>query len=298
VTDRAGAASTPASEPPAEHTPLRVHALTTGRVIIRQSHVRGVGTGNARRLHTLRDKSWTDPLPIHAWAIEHPEGVAVVDTGEVSAGSNPRHYPALHPFLRRAVRFDIGRQDEIDRQLQQVGLAVDQVRWVVITHLHNDHAGGLGHFRDAEIVMTREEWVSAQGLRGRGRGYLPQYFPAWLTPRTVEFRANPVGPFPASYPLTGAGDVLLVPTPGHTHGHLSVIVDQPGQPRLVLAGDASYRQDLMLEGAVDGVAADERTAIETLSRLRSYSREQPTVYLPAHDPGSGGRFSAREIVPA
>ena len=109
-----------------------VHALTTGRVIIRQSHVRGVGTGNARRLHTLRDKSWTDPLPIHAWAIEHPEGVAVVDTGEVSAGSNPRHYPALHPFLRRAVRFDIGRQDEIDRQLQQVGLAVDQVRWVVL----------------------------------------------------------------------------------------------------------------------------------------------------------------------
>jgi glyoxylase-like metal-dependent hydrolase (beta-lactamase superfamily II) len=64
----------------------------------------------------------------------------------------------------------------------------------------------------------------------------------------VEFRADPVGPFPASYPLTEAGDVLLVPTPGHTHGHLSVIVDQPGQPRLVLAGDASYRQDLMLEG--------------------------------------------------
>lgn len=47
-----------------------------------------------------------------------------------------------------------------------------------------------------------------------------------------------------------------------------------------------------------GVAADERAAIETLSRLSSYSREQPTVYLPAHDPGSGGRFSAREIVPA
>ena len=49
------------------------------------------------------------------------------------------------------------------------------------------------------------------GMRGRGRGYLPQFFPSWLRPRTVELRGNPVGPFPASYPLTGAGDVLLVP---------------------------------------------------------------------------------------
>jgi N-acyl homoserine lactone hydrolase len=88
--------------------------------------------------------------------------------------------------------------------------------------------------------------------------------------------------------------VLLVPTRGHTYGHLSVIVEQPGEPRLVLAGDASYRQDLML----DGVAADERAAQETLGRLQRYVRGQPTVYLPAHDPGSNGRFSARQIVPA
>ena len=83
----------------------------------------------------------------------------VVDTGEVSVGSDARHYPALNPYLRRATRFDIGRQDELDRQLQRVSLAVDQVRWVVITHLQTDHAGGLGYFRDAEIVMARQEWL-------------------------------------------------------------------------------------------------------------------------------------------
>lgn len=107
-----------------------------------------------------------------------------------------------------------------------------------------------------------------------------------------------VGPFPASYPLTDAGDVLLVPTRGHTFGHLSVLVEQPGGPRLVLAGDASYRQDLMLDGVVDGVAADEKAAKATLGRLQRYVREQPTVYLPAHDPGSDKRFSAQEIIPA
>jgi glyoxylase-like metal-dependent hydrolase (beta-lactamase superfamily II) len=78
---------------------------------------------------------------------------------------------------------------------------------------------------------------------------------------------------------------------------------QPGPYRQVAAGqdeagDASYRQDLMLDGVVDGVAADERAARETLGRLQRYVREQPTVYLPAHDPGSNGRFSAKQIVPA
>ena len=64
-----------------------MHALTTGHVRVREAQVRGVGTGDARRLNVLRDKNWTGPLPIHAWAIEHPEGVIVVDTGEVAAGS-------------------------------------------------------------------------------------------------------------------------------------------------------------------------------------------------------------------
>ena len=76
-----------------------------------------------------------------------------------------------------------------------------------------------------------------------------------------------------------------------------MIVEQPGGPRLVLAGDASYRQDLMLDGVVDGVAADERAAKETLGRLHRYAREQPTVYLPAHNPGSNERFTAKQVVP-
>jgi N-acyl homoserine lactone hydrolase len=111
----------------------------------------------------------------------------------------------------------------------------------------------------------------------RPRPWLPTaVLPRWLRPNTLELRGHPVGPFHASYPLTDAGNVLLVPTRGHTFGHLSVIIEQPGGLRLILAGDASYRQDLMLDGVVDGAAADEKAARETLGRLQRYVREQPT----------------------
>jgi N-acyl homoserine lactone hydrolase len=88
-----------------------------------------------------------------------------------------------------------------------------------------------------------------------------------------------------------------VPTPGHTHGHLSVLVIRPGLPDLLLAGDASFTEQLMLDGIVDGVAIDARAARETLGRLQRHTRSRPTVYLPAHDPRSAHRFEHAETVP-
>jgi N-acyl homoserine lactone hydrolase len=273
-----------------------VHAIRTGSVRVRERQLQGAGSGSRRLLNTLLDKRWTLPLPIHAWVVEHPEGVIVVDTGEIAKASDPHYYPASNPYLRRGTRMEIGPQDEIGPQLGAIGIDPGQVRWVVLTHLHPDHAGGLAFFPQAEVVVARREYQSAKALGGRLRGYLPQHWPAWLRPRPIEFSGDPVGPFPASWPLTQAGDVLLVPTQGHTHGHLSVMVREPGQPTLLLAGDASYRQDLMLSGTIDGVTIDERAAHATLERLQRLVRADPTVFLPAHDPGSGERFAGRVIV--
>lgn len=277
---------------------MRIHSISTGHVQVRESQVHSRGTGGRRRLNVLRDPHWTQPLPIHAWAIEHPEGLVLVDTGEVHEASDPRYYPAANPYLRRATRFQVDPGDVIDEQLRRLGLAADQVRWVVLTHLHADHAGGLRFFPQAEIVLAEAEYAAARGVPGRLRGYTPQHWPDWLAPRTTRFPAGPVGQFAASHALTAAGDVLLVPTPGHTHGHLSVLVHRPDQPTLLLAGDASYTQQLMLDGVVDGVAVDERAAHDTLRRLQRLTRSESTVYLPAHDPGSAERYRLEQVVPS
>ncbi len=275
---------------------LKIHAVQTGTVAIKSRQVRGEGHGLARQARTLPDRRWTAMLPITVWVIEHPEGLIVVDTGETAQATLPGYFPRWHPYYRLGLRLAVRPEDEIGPQLRARGLSPDAVRWVVLTHLHTDHAGGLAHFPHAEIVVSRAEYDLASGLEGRLRGYLPNRWPAWFAPRLLAFDPIAVEPFTRSHALTQAGDIVLVSTLGHTAGHLSVIV-RDGEHTLFLAGDTSYTEQTLLDNAVDGVSPDEDLARTTLRQIRLYARDVPTVYLPSHDPGGMARLAARRILP-
>ncbi len=75
---------------------MKIHALQTGTVAIKERQRRGVGHGTRRRVNTLLDRVWTEPLPIYAWAIEHPEGLIVVDTGETARALEPAYFTRWH----------------------------------------------------------------------------------------------------------------------------------------------------------------------------------------------------------
>src|SRR5690348_8131248 len=274
---------------------LRIHTIQTGSVSIKSRQSRGEGHGGRRLMNTLRDKNWVQ-VPIYAWVIEHPEGVIVVDTGDTARTAQKGYFPRWHPFLRQtADKFLISPEDEIGPQLQKLGIAPGDVCWVVLTHLHTDHAGGLHHFPRAEILVSRKEYAVARGLNGILQGYLPYRWPRWFNPRLVDFTSEAVGPFPASFPLTKANDVILLPTEGHSNGHLSVLVRED-ERSIFLAGDTSYTQQLMLEQAVDGVSPDEKVAAQTLKRILAYTQANPTVYLPSHDPEAPERLAKRHVV--
>ena len=80
---------------------MKIHAIQTGTVAITTAWREGVGHGRRRLLNTILDREWTEPLPIYAFAIEHPEGVIVVDTGETAARFPAGLLPALASGLPR-----------------------------------------------------------------------------------------------------------------------------------------------------------------------------------------------------
>ena len=273
---------------------LKIHPIRTGNVQIKTAQRQRRPGG---LLRTLTDRSWTKWLPIYAWAIEHPEGIIVVDTGETSRTSEPDYFPRWHPYYRWACRMDVEPEEEIGPQLRQLGIDPEEVSTVVLTHFHTDHAGGLHHFPNSNVLVHRGDYRRAQGVSGKLQGYLPHRWPEWFAPTPIPFEATPVGPFKKSYAVTKAGDVVIVPTPGHTPGHVSVIV-KTDEVSYFLAGDTSYTESLLLAREPDGVSPKRATALQTIDAILEYAESEPTVYLPSHDPQSIKRLQAKRTVMA
>jgi len=242
---------------------VRVHCLETGRV-----RAKARERGPRRYL----PGGWSEEtLPVQAFAVEHPLGLCLFDTGQTARATERGYHQRWHPFLWIS-RFELEPEDEVPAQLRARGLGPALVRWVVLSHLHTDHVGSLEAFQHAEVLVTRAEWERARGVAGMVRGYIPHRWPRGLTPRLVDFTGPPVGPFAQSHDLAGDGSLLLVPTAGHTPGHMGMLVRGDGE-RLLLAGDAAHsREELAL--VVPEVAA--------------WCEREGVRVLLAHDPAAAG----------
>lgn len=162
---------------------MRLHRIQTGSVRLKANQVRRSRGRVPSIAGVLFGREWSEWLPIYAWAIEHPDGVIVVDTGEIARTADPGYLPSCHPYCRLAVEFDVSPDDEIGPRLRELGIGPEtDVQTVVMTHLHADHAGGLHPFRNSEILINRMEFLAARGFAGKLAGYLPHRWTEWLAP--------------------------------------------------------------------------------------------------------------------
>jgi N-acyl homoserine lactone hydrolase len=271
-----------------------IHAIRTGLVKVRHAQMESKGRGPARIANMLFDENWSEWLPVYSWVIDHEEGIIVVDTGETSRVHEKGYHPRWHPFFRRAARFSVHPDEEIGPQLRRMGIDPRDVRHTVLTHLHTDHAGGLAHLTGSKVWVAKEELARATGPTGAIQGYLRHRWPKWLEWETIRFEDRPLGPFEQSMPLTRRRDVHVVRTPGHTPGHVSVVVS--GSPSFFLAGDTSYNQALLLAGKVDGVSPDVTISRKTMGRIMALAKDRPLVYLPSHDPAAADRLTQQSTL--
>lgn len=254
---------------------MQIHALTTGTVQIKTRMERGQAP--LRLARALLDRRFTHDLPIHAWLIEHPDGPILVDTGELASTPDP-------PIAR----FHVQREDEIDRQLEQLGLAVSDLSQVVLTHLHGDHMNGVIRLGGVRVLASAEALARGGARRLRRRG---------VDAQELRLEPRPFGAFARSAPITGDGAVLAVPVPGHARGQIAVVVVEDGR-HVMIAGDSAYSEAQLLDQQVDGVSTSARQAAHSMRTILEHARSVPVVYLPSHDPQSAARLQARTPVPA
>jgi N-acyl homoserine lactone hydrolase len=275
---------------------VTVRAVKAGTIRIRPAH--RAGNNNLptwrRRLAILLDRQWTPLLPIYTYLIEHDEGLILVDSGESACSTARGYFPLWNPFFQLALDIHVEPEDQIGPRLRSMGIDPRKdLRTLVLTHLHHDHADGLSDdFRGTDILVSKENYqASRRRVKGEMLAANPRQWPKWFKPRQAELTGPAASSFDRTLPLTADGSVFAVPTPGHMPGHISVVVRSP-EVTYFLAGDVTYDEQLLKQRIVDGLS-DVRAALGTLDRVAAFARSEPTVLLPAHDPLAEQRLAER-----
>jgi len=267
---------------------MKIHAISTGSIYVKESFLRGsikVG-GMLPFLITLHRNSPYVEIPIYSWVIEHDEGIIIVDTGDIPSKRTS--------FLTQSKR-DIKPDQMIEPQLAKLGIKIKDVSKVLLTHIHGDHANGVGAFLNTPIWVSQQEHDTFRSMPKLLKR-LTLETPEGFNPQPFNFVPERVGPFESSFALTKAGDVIAVPTPGHTKGHLSVSVVENGMSAFI-GGDVTYNEAALITQDFQGPSDAPNQQPQTLAKVLEYTQQYPTVYLPSHDPEGAKRLANAQIVP-
>jgi len=271
-----------------ERATVRLRPLLCGRCIApipyllreagRLAALRGLGIG-------VRKDDWVT-APIVAFLLEHPgAGHVLIDAGlHPSVAVKPAEsLGRLGTLVFRDLRMDPSQA--LPAQLRELGVQPPEVRTVVMTHLHIDHASGISEFPDATFVMSRAEWEAATS-QGRLHGYSTRQFDHAFDYRLLDFDGADTSSFSGfarSFDLFGDGSVRAVYTPGHTLGHMSVVVRTTGGEVLV-AGDAIYMRRNLDDTHLPNRTEDDHLYRRSLREMQQYVRETPdALVIPGHD---------------
>ena len=218
---------------------LRVRPLECGWL---EGDAGGMVTGQTGRMR----------MPVAAFVVEHPHGTLVFDTG-----MHPEVISSTARLRKTAPLFDI----ELDQrrllaaQLASVNIDASAVTHAAVSHLHFDHAGGLTGVPNARLLVQRDEWRAA------------------FHPSLIEFGVFNPDDFDlgharqeleGEHDVFGDGSLRLVPTPGHTKGHQSLLVEN----RVLLVGDACYCRLALDLDALPAFATDADRQRKTFAWLR------------------------------
>ena len=225
--------------------------------------------------------------------LEHPtHGLVLFDTGYA-----PRVLNAFRvfPFWVYGVLTPTTTRPEWSAraQLERLGFKPTDVRWVIVSHLHADHIGGLRDFPNARIVLSAEALKVSRlrGFRALRHGFLPMLAPDDLEQRVSvipNFEDAPLEPFGVTHDLFQDGTVRLLRLPGHARGQIGAYIESC---QTVLAADGawlseSFRRNRPPDKLPLRIFFDDPVAtITTLDRLHRFHLAHPDVRIvPTHCP--------------
>jgi N-acyl homoserine lactone hydrolase len=213
-------------------------------------------------------------IPYFFYVIQHERGNVLFDSGaHPSLATDPRERLGDEADNWEIV---MSPQDGAVDRLATAGLAPSDITHVVQSHLHYDHAGGLCFFTHAPVYVQRDELAFAHSPPVYQAGlYLKPDFDL------PEIRWHELD---GEHDIFGDGRVVVVPTPGHSAGHQSLIVRLESGTVILLA-DAAYLVEKMRARALPAgsMVWSPDQMVASWEKIEQLERDLDAALIATHD---------------
>ena len=181
-------------------------------------------------------------FPAGAFLIEHTKhGLILFDTGYSAnickSGFIGRAYNLFNPT-------SVEEKDELKSQLCKIGIKSEDIKMIILSHLHPDHIGGLKDFSDAEFIVSNEAISTYKNSKIRDlvmRCFFPVDFQDRITTVSDKMMKTKIFSVLKGYDLFDDGSLILIKLNGHASGQLGALINH----KILLAADSCWGNDLI-----------------------------------------------------
>ncbi len=219
-------------------------------------------------------------LPVSTYLIEHPKGLVLIDTGwHTDVRVNQKKHLGLFHYIINKANLPAGKA--IHEQLETRGIQPSDIDFLVLSHLHSDHASGLKHLKSAKKIMVSDlEW---QAFLNDKKRYIPSMWNGVAIEKFSYSNAD-YGPQRLAFDLFGDDSVVFVNTPGHTPGLSSTLI-QSEKKAVLLCSDVGYAAKSWKQMIMPGVMVNRKQCRESLRWVKNMSEQENLLEVLAnHDP--------------
>ena len=223
-------------------------------------------------------------IPVPWFLIKHPQGNIVIDGGNALEVAIDKHahwgsvVEAYDPIMTKS--------ENCVEQAKSIGVNIEDVRYLIQSHLHLDHSGGVGRFPNAIHLFQRLEYDYAHNPDWfASPAYIRKDFDKpniqwkFLNDKKTDF-----------YDLYGDGSIKIIFTPGHSPGHQSILVKLPKSGNILLTIDAAYTLDHWENKCLPGLVTSSTQVVESVKKLRKIAKETNALVVTGHDPSYWANF--------